>query len=142
MLHAAVYQHNLLSRAFVVAYYLLAAHLVHEVHALVVGLRDVIRLVVKKYLSHHHAVLAQHLGELAGVDARDSGHVLALQPVGKALGGIPVTVLLAVVGHYYCRRIDLVALHEGGDAVAPERERGDAVVSDQWIGESHQLAGV
>ena len=44
-------------------------------------------------------MLTQQFGESAGVYARDGGDALTLQPAAERLLGIPVAVLLAVVGY-------------------------------------------
>ena len=121
---------------------LTARHLVNPVHALVVGLGDVVGLVIKDNLTHHHAMLAEHLGEFAGVYARDARHVLALEPVAQTLNSIPMGVLLTVVAHDDGRGINLVALHERRDAVVADGERGYAVVAHQGVSEGHHLTSI
>ncbi len=142
LLHAAVHQHDFLWRAFVVADNLLARHFVHEIDTLVLRHGDVVRCVVEEYLPHHHALLAQALGEFAGVDARDARHVLALEPVGKALHGIPVGEIGAVVADDDGGGMDFLALHIVRQAVLTDGERRDTVVAHQREGQHHQLPRV
>lgn len=65
------------------------------------------------------------------IDARDAGHMLALEPVGQALHAVPVVVALTVVGTDHGSDIDLVALHEGGQAIGLDGERRHAVVANE-----------
>ena len=130
-LHSAVYQHYLLTGSLVVPDNLLAAHLVNEVYSLVVGLGDIVGLIVKDYLAHHYAMLAQHLGKLARINTCNTGHVLALEPVSQALYSIPVRILLAIVGHDDGRGIDAVALHKGGNTIGLDCKRRHSIISDQ-----------
>ena len=44
-------------------------------------------------------MLAQHLRQFARVNARDARHLLALEPLAEALDGIPMGMLLAIIGH-------------------------------------------
>ena len=87
-------------------------------------------------------MLAEHLGQLAGVDAGDARHMLALEPFAQTLHGIPMVVLLAVVTHDDGRGIDAIALHERGYAVGADGERGHAIVAHQGIREGHHLPGI
>ncbi len=141
-LHTTIDEYHLLASTLIVANNLLAAHLVNEVHTLVVGLWDVVWLIVEDNLTHHHTMLTKYLSQLTSVDARDAWHFLTLQPVGKTLHGIPVAVLLAVVIHDDCRSIDLVALHEGRQTVRLESEWRHAIVANEWEGKCHQLTGI
>ena len=139
-LHAAVHQDDgLCGVRCVVSDDLLAAHLSHEVHPLVLSLGNIVRLVVEENLSHHHTMLAQHLGQFAGIDARDGRHLLALEPVGQCLHAVPVAILLAVVAHDECAGIDTVALHVRGQAVLLEGDGRHAIVAHQREGECQQL---
>ena len=56
-LNATVYENNLLASTLVVAYNLLAAHLVDKVNSSILGCRDVIGLIVEDDLAHHHTML-------------------------------------------------------------------------------------
>ena len=141
-LHAAVDEHHLLLGALVVADDLLAAHLVNEINSSILGCRYVLRLVVEENLTHHYAVLAQHLSKLACVDAGDAGHVLTFEPLCKTLYGIPVAVLLAVVSHDDSRSVDFVTLHECRQTVLFYCERRYTIVANQRIGQCHKLSSV
>ena len=100
VLHAAVHEHDFLEAlAFVVTHDFLTRNARHVVHAFVLRRGHVVGLIVEEDFSHHHPMLAQHLGEFAGVYSRDAGHFLAFQPVAQTLGGVPVAVLFAVVAH-------------------------------------------
>ena len=141
-LDAAVDEHHLLAGALVVADNLLGRDLIDEVDALIGGLGDVVGLIVEDDLTHHHTVLAQHLGQLAGVDARDAGHMLALEPVGQTLVAVPVVVLFAIVGADHGGNVNLVALHECGQAIGLNGKRRYAVVADKGEGECEDLTGI
>ena len=136
-LHTAVNEHNFLAGTLVVADNLLAAHLVNEVHSLVVSLWDVVWLIVEDDLTHHHTMLTKHLSQLTGIDTCDSWHFLTLQPIGKTLHSIPVAILLAVVAHDDGRSVDLVALHEGRQTICLEGEWRHTVVAYEWEGKCH-----
>ena len=143
VLHAAVHEHHLLQAlAFVVAYDFLARYLGHVVHAGILGFGHVVGLVVEEDFAHHHAVLTQHLGKFAGVDAGDAGHFFAFEPVGQTFHGVPVAVFLAVVAHDDGGGIDAVALHKGGEAVGLHAEGGHAVVAYEGIGQRHELSRI
>ena len=141
-LHATVDQNHLLAGSLVVADNLLAAHLVYKVNSLVVSLRDVVGLIVENDFTHHHTMLTKHLSQLTCVDTRNAGHLLTLQPVGKAFHCIPVAVLLAVIAHYDGRSINLVTLHEGWQTVFLESEWWHTIVAYKWVSKCHQLTGI
>ena len=141
-LHTAVNEYHLLTGTLVITDNLLAAHLVNEVYTLVVSLRDVVWFIIKENLTHHHTMLTKHLSQLTGIDACDSWHLFALQPVGKTLHCIPVAVLLAVIIHDDGRSINLVTLHEGWQTVLLESKWWHTIVAHERECKCHQLTGV
>ena len=141
-LHTAVNEYHLLAGTLVVTDNLLAAHLVNEVNTLIVSFRYVVRLIIKENLTHHHTMLTEHLSQLTGIDACDSWHLFALQPVGKTLHCIPVAVLLAVIIHDDGRSINLVTLHEGWQTVLLESKWWHTIVAHERECKCHQLTGV
>ena len=141
-LHTAVNENHLLAGTLVVTDNLLAAHLVNEVYTLVVSLRDVVWFIIKENLTHHHTMLTKHLSQLTGVDACDSWHLFALQPVGKTLHCIPVAVLLAVIIHDDGRSINLVTLHEGWQTILLKSKWWHTIVAHERECKCHQLTGV
>ena len=141
-LHTAVNENHLLAGTLVITDNLLAAHLVNEVYTLVVSLRDVVWFIIKENLTHHHTMFTKHLSQLTGIDACDSWHFLALQPVGKTLHCIPVAVLLAVIIHDDGRSINLVTLHEGWQTILLESKWWHTIVAHERECKCHQLTGV
>ena len=141
-LHTAVNENHLLAGTLVVTDNLLAAHLVNEVYTLIVSLRNVVRLIIKENLTHHHTMLTKHLSQLTGIDACDSWHLFALQPVGKTLHCIPVAVLLAVIIHNDGRSINLVTLHEGWQTILLKSKWWHTIVAHERECKCHQLTGV
>ena len=141
-LHTAVNKYHLLAGTLVVTDNLLAAHLVNEVYTLIVSFRDVVWFIIKENLTHHHTMFTKHLSQLTGIDACDSWHFLALQPVGKTLHCIPVAVLLAVIIHDDGRSINLVTLHEGWQTVLLESKWWHTIVAHERECKCHQLTGV
>ena len=97
LLDAAIDKQHTLGCTLVVSDDALAGDLLDEVHTLVLSRRNVLRIVVEDDFAHHHTMFAQHLRQLASVDARDARHHFATQPVGQAFGRVPVAELGAVV---------------------------------------------
>ena len=87
-------------------------------------------------------MLTQHFSQLAGVDAGNSRHMLALEPIGKRLYSIPMTILLAIVGNDDCRSMDFVTLHKCSQTILFDSERRHAIVTYKRISENHQLTCV
>ena len=141
-LHTAVNENHLLAGTLVVTDNLLAAHLVNEVYTLVVSLRYVVWFIIKENLTHHHTMFTKHLSQLTGIDACDSWHLFALQPVGKTLHCIPVAILLAVIIHDDGRSINLVTLHEGWQTILLESKWWHTIVAHERECKCHQLTGV
>ena len=82
-LHAAIYQHHSLPCTYIISNDLLAAHLLHPVHASVFLLSRMLRQrrsPINNYPPHHHAMLAEHLREPPRIDTRDGRNLLTLQP--------------------------------------------------------------
>ena len=92
--------------------------------------------------SHHYAMFPDLLRQCTGVDTGDSGDHLTLQPVAKALDSIPMAIFFAIVTHDNRLCMDFLTLHEGRQAVLFDRERRHPIVSDQRIGQNHQLPGI
>ena len=82
-------------------------------------------------------MLAQHFGQLTGVDARDAGNSLALQPVSQTLHSVPMAVLIAVIAHNDSFRMDFLTLHEGWQSIGFKGKRRHTVVTDQGISQRH-----
>ena len=141
-LHTAVNENHLLAGTLIVTDNLLAAHLVNEVYTLVVSLRYVVWFIIKENLTHHHTMFTKHLSQLTGIDACDSWHLFALQPVGKTLHCIPVAILLAVIIHDDGRSINLVTLHEGWQTILLESKWWHTIVAHERECKCHQLTGV
>ena len=140
-LYAAVYQYHFLSGSFVVSDDLLAAHLIDIVHPGIIGIVAAgFLLGVEYHFPHHHSVFAQHFGQLACVDACQSGYLLTLQPISQTFTGIPMAESFAVIAHDECFRMDSSALHISGQSVFLRGERRYSIVPYQRIGQHHQLA--
>ena len=133
-LHTAIDEHHLLAGTLVVADDILAADTLHPVDGTVVLGFNCCSITVEDQLAHHHAMLTKHLRQLTGVNARHTGHLLTLQPVGQALLGVPVRVLLAVVGHNDSRSVDSVTLHKRRQAILLEREWRHTIVTHKRKG--------
>ena len=143
VLHAAIDKHHALaSFATAIANHFFAGNAGDIVHSFILCRRNAVGLIVKDNLAHHHAVLTQHLGQFAGVDAGDAVDFFALEPIGETFHCIPVAVLLTVVTDDDGGGIDFVTLHEVSQTFGGHAEGGHPVVSDQGIGQSHQLPGV
>ena len=80
ILHTAIHEHHLLAGTLIITYDVLATDTINPVDSLIFSCGDIVGLVVKYYLTHHHAMLTQHLGELTGVNTRNSRHMLAFEP--------------------------------------------------------------
>ena len=82
-LNAAVHQYHPLPSTFIISNDLLAAHLLHPVHASVVLLSCMLRHCrspINKDSAHHHAMLAEHLREPPRVNAGNGRNLLTFQP--------------------------------------------------------------
>ena len=84
----------------------------HKVDPRVIGFGYLIGHVIKEYLTHHHSMLSQYLGQLACVDACDTRNVFSLEPFGQSLYAVPVTVLSTVIAYNDGASMDFVTLHE------------------------------
>ncbi len=87
-LHATVDQHYRFLTCSIFDH-LPAAHLRHQVLLFGIVVFHLIIPVVDD-LAQHGALLAQHLGEHAGVDAADAGDTLLAEPLPQALHTVPV----------------------------------------------------
>ena len=123
-------------------HHLLARYLLHEVHALVGGFGDIVGLVVEDEFAHHHAVLAQHLGQFARIHSRDGRNLFALQPLAEALLCMPMAVSLAIVAHDECGDVDALALEELPHTILARREGRHAVVAHEGVGHHQHLASI
>ena len=142
LLHTAVNQHHASACSFVIFNNVFARNLLHPVYVLVCRERVAAHRAFELQAAHHHAVLTQHLRQLAGINAGNSWHLLTLQPVAQTLAGIPVAIRFAIVADNDCRGINPVALHKRGQSVVLHRKRRHSVVSHQRIGQHHQLTGI
>lgn len=78
----------------------------------------------------------------AGVDARDGRNALPLTPLGQALDGGPVAVLLGDIGNDDTRGLDVGRLEVPKQAELITDRRRNAIVADQGLGEDKNLATV
>ena len=100
------------------------------------------RLIVDQNASHHHPMFTYLFCQCTRIDTCDSGNHFPFQPVAQAFHGIPMTMLFAIIAHNNCLRMDFLTLHKRRQIVLFDRERRHPVVSDQRIGQHHQLTGI
>ena len=143
MLDAAIHkEHFLLTGSFVVTDNLLAANFIHIIHIGIRGLRHFIRFIIKGDTSHHHPMLAKHLCQFAGIDARDARNLFAFQPVTETFHRIPMAIIFTIIAYNNGFGMDMLALHKSGKPIRFESKRRHTVIAHQRIGERHQLSGI
>ena len=87
----------------------------------------------------HDAFFADHAGEGAGVDAGDARHVFPLEPVAEAFDGVPVAVVLAVIGDYEAADMDPFGLGAEGEPVRARAHVGRPVVAHERVADAEDL---
>ena len=146
MFHTTVHQNHFRCGGVAVgrriAHDFLATYFRHEVNALVLRLGHVLRFVIEKDFSHHHAVFAEHFGEFTRVNARDAGHFFALQPFGQTFFRIPMRIVRTVIADDDRPRVDAVAFHESGHPIFFKREGRHTIIAHQRVSEHHKLSGI
>ena len=136
-LDTTVNQNDLFLSTFIITYNLLAAYFLHPVHRTII-LSVITPLAFRRggggeaYLSHHDAMLTEHLGEATGINACDGGNLFSLEPRCQRLLSIPMTKLFTIVSHDECLGMDAVALHEQGKTIVTNTCIWHAVVANQW----------
>ena len=111
-LNTTINKDNLFADSLIISYNILATYFINKVNTFIFRLRNDIRLVVKKNLSHHDTMFTQHLCQLPCVYACDSWDTLSLEPVSETFHGIPMAVSFTIISYYYRRSINSVTLHE------------------------------
>ena len=87
-------------------------------------------------------MLAEFLRQRAGIDAIDAGDMFLLEPVAEAALRVPVAIFAAIIADDDSFGMNLLAFHEGREAVRLEGARRDTVVANQRVSQDHQLSGV
>ena len=59
-------------------------------------------------------MLSQHFCQFPGVDTRNTGHLLTLEPVAKTFRGIPMAVIFGIITYDNGFGMDTLAFHECG----------------------------
>ena len=113
--------------------YLLAGHEADIIGIAIIAICDGLRIFIKHYLAHHHAMLTDELGQGTCIDAANGRDILPLQPGGQALYCVPMAILLAVPAYDKSRNMYLAALHESGKAVGLNSKGRDAIITDQRV---------
>ena len=89
--------------------------------------------------SRHHALLPNHPGESPGVDAGDARHLLPLEPVAQALHGVPVAVVLTVIGNHEPADVNPLRLGMQHQAVRAGAHVGNPVIAYEGIAHAEDL---
>ena len=92
-----VNKYHFLPCPFVIANHLFTAHLFYEVHAFIVSRRDIICIIIKDDLSHHHTMLSKDLRKLSGINTCDARNLFPFQPISQAFASVPMAILFTVI---------------------------------------------
>lgn len=113
------------------------AHLFHQIDF--VGVVKVDGFAFGSDGSRGGALVAQFLGEGAGVDAGNQGNALGFEPVSERGLCLPVAEVFGVFAHDHAFEVDGVAFKVFLKAAFVLFPPGHAVIAHQWKGEDEDL---